>query len=126
MSIEKKPLPNPSSTLKLTINDNEYEVKLPNTGQELDIAYLLQSLTSDKYEMFKFSSLSLMQREAAKAETIAFFNTLIPTLKDDLQIKSLLLLDRPKMNVLIEAYENYFLPWYEEWQVVFASPKAEK
>lgn len=124
-------LPPPSKTLQLKVlvsgdQENTYEVKLPNTGEELDIASLLYAYTNDRYDKYKISYLALMQREATKVETMAFFNVLIPKLKEDLNVKSFLALDREKMDVLIDAYENQFFPWYEQWQSIFASPKAEK
>lgn len=108
----------------ISLLNSEYEVKLPNTGQELDVAILLQQMSNEKYESFKLSYLPSMQREAVKLETMAYFNVLIPKLKADLTVKSLYELKRDQMDALIDAYLNQFLPWFEEWQVTFNKPKA--
>lgn len=117
--------PNLPQSVFISILTNEYEVKLPNTGEELDIAILMQSITRDKYDSFKLSYSPLLQREALKVETIAYFNTLIPKLKEDLNVKSLYILKHDQMDVLIDAYLTQFLPWFEEWQAFFNKPKTE-
>lgn len=130
MSTEQtKPFPAKTLQVKIWVTadqENTYEVKLPNTGEELDIAGLLYGYTNDRYDKYKISYLDLFQREAIKVEAMAFFWILIPKLKEDLNVKSFLQLDHEKMARLVDAYETQFFPWYEQWQAIFATPKAEK
>lgn len=119
-------LPNLPKTIVIPICNGEYEVKLPNTGEEIDIAVLLQQVSSGRYESFKLSPLDLFQREADKIEAIAFFNILIPDLKKNLNLKSFFDCGRLQFDEIISAYREHFLPWYEKWQAFFANPTAEE
>lgn len=120
MPTESKKPQSPAETLYITIGKNEYAIKFPTTGQEIDIAILLQQISSDRYESMKLSRLPQLAREAIKIETIAYFNVLIgKELREHLTVKSLFDLKRDQMDTLMLAYLNEFLPWYENWQTVF-------
>lgn len=109
--------------LYLSILNSEYEVNLPTSGEEIDIAILIQQISRERYESFKLSAFPNFIREAVKIEAIAFFKILIPKLQQNLTVKSLMDLKRKEMDVLIETYIEQFLPWWEQWQTIFNAPK---
>lgn len=119
---------NLNRTVTVTIGPNDYDIPFPNTGQILDIEVLKLSITRDKFEQFKFSFNPTFQKQALVAETVATFNTLIPKLKKDLAVDSMLDLPMEQMDSLVKVYQEVYLPWYEEWltQIAKSSVKASE
>lgn len=111
--------------VQVHIGKNEYQIKFPNSGQELDIAILIQQISRERYEGLKLSAFSGFQDQATKIEAMATFNILIPDLKKDLNVKSMHELSREQMNEVIAAYTDEYLPFYEMWNVKLSSPKEQ-
>ena len=114
-----------SKNVTITVGGNEYVATLPLSGQRMDICNLKVNITDGKYETFKYSLDPDFRYEALKADSIATFNILIPQLRTDLKVKSMMHLDDLQMAEIVYVYENDFLPWYEEWQAVLAKQIVE-
>lgn len=112
--------------IPITIADKEYSIEFPNTGKIMDIELLKLQLSDGKFENLKYSVNAMFVKQAVRIEAIATFNTLIPDLKKDLNVKSMLHLEWEHMEMIEQAYLEQFLPWYEEWLMKLSSPKAEE
>lgn len=108
-----------SRAIEIVIKGNTYKATYPTVGQLMDIDILKLQMTNDKYDVMKFSYNASFQRRVLEAEAVATFNVLIPTLKADLTVKSMFDLSREEMDIVVKAYEDQFLPWFEEWNVEF-------
>lgn len=115
-----------SRKITLKIASNEYEISYPNSGQQMDIEVLKYNITSDKYDVLKFSMDARSQKKALWAEVIATFNILIPKLKEDLTVTSMLKLEEDQENLLIKVYQEQFIPWYKQWEELLNKPKAQE
>lgn len=109
----------------VTIGPNEYEINYPNVGQQLDIEILKLQISGDKYDTMKFSYNPVFFKQIERIDAIATFSTLIPSLKKDLTVKSLLELSDEQFETITKAYSETYLPWYDEWQVKLSTPKEE-
>jgi hypothetical protein len=101
-------------TLKLQVKDNEYSIDYPNTGSQIDIELLKAKIADGNYDALRFSSNPLFQKQADVIDVISTFTILVPTLKQQLNVKSFFELQEDQMNVLIECYTSQFIPWYIE------------
>lgn len=117
---------NLSRSIEVTINQNVYTIKYPNVGLQMDMDILRMQMSGDKYDALKFSFNPSFQRQALILDAVATFNTLIPQLRKDLTVKSMFELEREQMDVIVKAYEEEFLPWYEEWNTALNKPKSEE
>jgi hypothetical protein len=115
-----------SRSITIPIGKNEYTVKYPNVGQQMNIEILKIQLTDGRYDTMKFSYNPAFIKQAEIAEAIATFNILIPDLKKDLNAKSMLELEQDQMLDLLTAYTEKYLPWYEEWAAILAAPKQKE
>jgi hypothetical protein len=114
------------ATVSISIGPNEYQIKYPNVGEQMNIEILKLQLTENKYDTLRFSYNSAFIKQADVADAIATFNTLIPDLRKDLNAKSMLELEQSQINEVVKAYTEVFLPWYEEWNAKYANPNAEE
>jgi len=116
-----------SKTVKVNIGEQSYEVKYPNIGELLDIETKKAALANNMY-----GSLSLMNNHNSVyaldlIDMLAYFITLIPKLKDNLQgYNSILELSPIEAKPLLKAYKEEFLPWFEEWDKVINSREEEE
>lgn len=117
---------NLSRKITLKIIDNEYEVSYPNSGQQMDIEILKYQITNNKYDTLRFSNDLRSQKMAIWAEVVATFNILIPKLRENLMVTTMLNLEQDQANVLIDVYQKQFEPWYEQWQTLLNKPKTEE
>lgn len=116
----------PSRKIEICIGHNSYEVKFPNTGQLLDIELLKIQMSNNQYDTLKFSFNPVFKRQVVTIDCVATFNTLIPKLREDLNVKSMYTLEVEQMSEILKVYEEIFLPWYEEWDSILSNPKKEK
>lgn len=115
--------PNPTSSLKMTVEDNTYEIKVPTVGQLLDIEALKASLSGDRG--FDTRTESGLYAQALN-ETIAHFTILIPKLKEDLTVKSLFDLGLVQSKKLVSVYLKQFRPWWKDWMTIINSDDEEQ
>jgi len=114
--MKSKKQPNPNSVLKLTIEDNTYEVKIPTVGQLIDIENIKSSMGSN----FDTRTQSGLYASALN-EAIAYFTVLVPQLKEDLTVKSLFDLSLVQSKKIVSVYIKVFKPWWTEWMTIINS-----
>lgn len=98
----------------LKIFENEYEVTLTN-GSLIDIEKLKVQLSSGTHTAIGNSNTVTSDRAYVTIEAIATFTVLIPQLKKDLVVPSLLDLSPIKTKVIIKAYLEQFFPWFKDY-----------
>lgn len=113
-----------SRKIDVQILENMYTVKVPNTGELMDIDLLKVQITNGRYDILKFSVNPMFQNTAAKVDAVAFLNTMVPDLKKHLNVKSFFDLEEDQMQVLVRIYEDEILPWFEEWMTALATPQS--
>lgn len=109
----------------LVIENNNYDVTYPNTGQSIDMELLKAKIADGNYDTLRFSINPLFQEQADKIDMIAAFNTLIPTLKNDLTVRSLFDLSEEQSDKLLKVYIEDFLPWFNPIKNAIKNPKAQ-
>jgi hypothetical protein len=105
----------PAKSITIKIGENEYEVKFPNNGQIIDMETMKINLTKDTHRSMLFNVTASAERAYLTVEAIVTFSVLIPKLKDDLVVKSLLDLDPYQSKQLVKAYSEQFYPWFKQW-----------
>lgn len=101
-------------SITVTIQKNDYEIAYPNTGQQIDIEILKAKISDGNYDSLRFSGNPLFQEQADRIDMIATFTTLIPNLKQDMNVKSFFDLAEEESNELMEVYNEQFIPWFIE------------
>jgi hypothetical protein len=105
----------PASKIDLAILGNSYSLDFPNVGQLIDIERLKIKMSGSTYNELLFGTTRQSQLAFTAVEAIATFTVLIPKLKEDLTLKSLLELPLPRVKELTDVYEKQFYPWYKDW-----------
>lgn len=98
----------------IKIFDNEYEVVLTN-GSLIDIEKVKIQLSGGTHTAMGNSNTMASDRAYLTVEAIATFTILIPQLKKDLLVSSLLDLPLLRTKVLIKAYIEQFFPWFKTY-----------
>ncbi|SEW37424.1 hypothetical protein [Chitinophaga arvensicola] len=123
-SADEKKMPLRSVSIK--IGSNDYTLHYPNTGQWIDIDVLKSQFSNGNYEKLKYSYDPGFLRSAITIDAVALLNVLVPKLKEDLTVKSLFMLDREKMDLVLEEYLVKVVPWLEQWEKLLSTPIAAK
>ena len=105
----------PASKIDLTILGNSYSLDFPNVGQLISIERLKIKMSDSTYNQLLFGTTRQSQLAFTAVEAIATFTVLIPKIKEDLTLKSLLDLPLPRVKELTDVYEKKFYPWYKDW-----------
>lgn len=113
-----------SKTVDIVVKGNTYSVKFPNTGQMIDISVYKNTVTNNRYEYLKFSMDAEMQKVSVMVDAIATFRSIAPDLIKDLNVKSIFDLEITEVAEIVDAYENTYLPWYEQWLNFLKNPKG--
>lgn len=116
----------PSRTIKITIAPNVYEVKYPNIGQTIDIESRKTALSNGQYGAMIDSNTVSAAKALAFINMASFFSILIPDLQKDLRIDSMLDLNPIEAKPLMDAFNNTFLPWFNEWQKMINESYTDK
>lgn len=104
----------PSKSLNLTIGKNDYVIKFPTNGQLIDIESFKINLTQGTHKDMVYGG-PASQDAYLLVEAISPFTILIPELKMDLNVKSLLELDMSQSKAMIKSYQKYY-EWMREWR----------
>lgn len=99
------------SSVKIDIQENTYEIKIPTVGQLLDIENMKSNITSVGFDIRSEAG----AYSSTLAAAIAYFSVLIPDLKKDLTIDSLFKLDLVRSRAIVKAYVKQFKPWWDKW-----------
>lgn len=104
----------PDREITVNIAGNDYVIKLPTTGQEIDIESLKDQMTGGSHKN------TLMGDNYAtdayfSTSAIATFEVLLPDLKKDLLVKSLRDLDMSQIRPVREAWLKYHR-WIQSWK----------
>lgn len=115
----------PSRSIVINIGPNEYPITYPNVGKQLDIDLLKLQMSNNTYDQLRYSFNPSFVKKADQLDAVATFNILIPKLKKDITVTSLLNLESEQFEQVLSAYIDQFLPWYEEWNLALSKPKEE-
>lgn len=100
-------------SIELSVWGNVYKCNFPITHEFLTINAMKSKLSQNEMDAFKY-----LESEGLIAsivvETIAHFDTMFPKLKDDLNVKSFLMLPLDKLIELCWIYTEKYKPWYKE------------
>lgn len=107
-------------------SQREYVLDFPNTGKMMDIELMKIQISDGKFDTLKYSFNPMFVKQATRIEAIATFAILLPSLKADLNVKSMLDLSYEQMELIESMYIDQFLPWYEEWMALLNKPKEVK
>lgn len=113
-----------STTTKVTIKGKDYEIGFPKTGEFFNIQTLKANLTQGKYDVFK-----MLERDGLIAtvliDAISTFNVMLPQLKKELNVESMLDLELENMIEIGYAFKDQYTPWYESKMELISKPKTE-
>lgn len=121
---EQKPKTLPASEVTINFKDQEYKLKMPDTGQFVDIELAKSNLSSNGYTGLFASTISA-DWARYYIDTVATFNVLIPQLVQDLNVKSILKLEMTDSIVLVKEYKKKFLPFYNQWMSIITGDDEE-
>jgi len=107
----------PSRDLKIKIGENEYKITFPGIGKIIDMERMKIELTNGTQKDMLFGVGSGPEAYVL-VEMVAAFSILIPDLKKDLLVTSLLELDPLRIKPVRKQYETVFYPWWKAWQDV--------
>lgn len=115
----------PSRSITVKIGPNEYEIPFPKNGALIDMEVMKINLSKDTHSKMIFGTSSTSERAYLLIEAIVTFSVLIPRLKEDLAVKSLLDLDPYQSKELVNVYVKQFYPWFQEWMKIINEDEAE-
>lgn len=115
----------PLNSVKLKIKGKEYEVSFPKMGQFIDIQTLKAKICEGSYEGLVNSISPNEQYSKLLVDMVATFNILIPNLKKDLEVESILSLSLIESKPLLDVYVESWLPFYTSWIEFLNNPKFE-
>lgn len=96
----------------ITVNDNTYKVTYPNTGEQIDIELMKTRIANGNYDELRLSRNPILTAQADVIDMVATFSIMVPKLKEDMNVKSFFDLQEENTHVLMDAYEQQYLPWY--------------
>jgi hypothetical protein len=108
-------------SIQIKVRDNQYELKIPNNGQLIDIESMKMLLAKGSYKSLMNGSQTISNITVLDTiDMIAMFTVLLPTLAKDLSVTSLLDLDIIDNQELLKIYRDQVATWIVEWQRVLA------
>jgi hypothetical protein len=123
--VEKK-LPNSKLELIFKINEEElkFNIKFPKTGELIDIENDKKLIANNNYRGFNLQDNSTSFAKMS-IDTIATFQTLLPDLISNFNVKNYFEMELIDMKRLISVYAKQFLPWYNEWITILSNFEDE-
>jgi hypothetical protein len=123
--VEKK-LPNSKLELVFKINEEEliFNIKFPKTGELIDIENDKKLIANNNYRGFNLQDNSTSFAKMS-IDTIATFQTLLPDLISNFNVKNYFEMELIDMKRLISVYAKQFLPWYNEWITILSNFEDE-
>lgn len=110
---DKKEKGIPASSIKIKIENREFTLKFPNTGQFID-------LEKAKVRYAEGYAMELSQTgngfyARILIDAIATFSVLIPELVKEINLNSIFETDILFSKKLVKIYRDEVMPWYKEW-----------
>jgi broad specificity phosphatase PhoE len=109
-------------TLNFKVKGKEYPVQVPTVGQYYDIEASKQVLGKGFYNSIIQSNMQTASHAADMIDIEAFMSILVPELMKDLKCKNFKELGVEDYLELKDAYEEQFIPWWENVLKLF-NPK---
>ena len=111
--------------IKVNIQEKEYTINFPTTGQLIDIETMKVSISKGMYSglvatMSKSSLLSL-----DLIDSISTFIILIPDIKDEMKFDNILDISPIDAQELVVIYKKVYFPWFAEWLKVMKKKEEE-
>jgi hypothetical protein len=109
-----------TQSVQIEIKGNKYNAVFPNTGQYMDIRNRISILISDLNIRDVYD-----QYAALLAEMIATYNVLLPELKKDINVDSILKLSMMESKEILDTYTDVYKPFFDQWMAVITAPKTK-
>ena len=113
--MENKEKQMPEKQISVSIGQNTYSIKFPNNGQLIDMERMKIQLTDGTHKTMMHGSSSSSVQAYLLVDAIATFTVLIPELKTDLNVNSLLDIDPYQSKKIVKEYVDKFYPWFSDW-----------
>lgn len=122
MQKQEKQLPNSKLELIFKFEEEEikYTIKFPKTGELIDIENDKKLIANNNYKGFNLQDNSTSFAKMS-IDTIATFQTLLPDLISNFNVKNYFEMELIDMKKLISVYAKQFLPWYNEWITILSN-----
>lgn len=111
--------------ISIDIWGNNYDVRFPLTFEFIEINVMRARLTDSHYESLKFLEADGIVASII-VDTVSHFSTLIPKLKEDLNVKGLMQLPMDKIIELCWIYNETYKPFHEEIMKAITLKKEDK
>lgn len=95
-------------SFKVKIDKDEYLVKYPNVGQQLEIENLKNLLSDGKYSQYAQVGSKTSTQLLDLIDAVSYFHTLIPELKEKLSVKNFTSIDPVFQKKLSKAFMNFY------------------
>jgi len=111
--------------IKVNIQEKEYLINFPTTGQLIDIETMKVSISKGMYSglvttMSKSSLLSL-----DLIDSISTFIILLPSLREEMKFDNILDISPIDAQELVVIYKKVYFPWFAEWLEVMKKKEEE-
>jgi len=111
--------------IKVNIQEKEYTINFPTTGQLIDIETMKVSISKGMYSglvttMSKSSLLSL-----DLIDSISTFIILLPSLREEMKFDNILDISPIDAQELVVIYKKVYFPWFAEWLEVMKKKEEE-
>lgn len=97
------------------IIDEDYTIKFPNAGQQMEIENKKMFLSDKTYRDQVLTGTRSAKYNLMLMDALAHFSVLIPNLGKKLGVENYLELPPFTAKQLVIAYKNEFSPWYQEF-----------
>ena len=114
----------PLRKMTFKIEQNSYDVEFPNTGGLIEIEVLKAQLSRNQYSSLSQSGSTGLYNKFI-IDMIATFTVLFPTLKKDLNVKTISELHPLETKKLLKVYLSDVLVWMNEWEEILNSDDEE-
>lgn len=116
----------PSKSVAVNIKGNDYELPFPNTGEFIDIQSLKSKIANENYGSLYHSVDEKSGYARLLCDMIATYNVLLPSLKADINVPSILGLSMIESKILLDEYLEKYVPFFESWLEVLNKPKHKQ
>lgn len=94
-------------SFKVKIDKDEYLVKYPNVGQQLDIENLKNLLSNGQYASYAAVGSKTSTQLLDLIDAVSYFSILIPELKEKLSVKNFTTIDPVFQKKLSKSFLNF-------------------